>query len=69
MADNATLVSISAYAEHYNLSRQTVYNLIEKNLLTLFDNSGEKLLQLEQKPPVQKYGEKRKRKIISESRS
>lgn len=58
------LVTITAYAKHWGIARSTVYELIEKGVLTRYENpDGEPLLDLSQRPQgIQRHGD-RKRKI------
>jgi hypothetical protein len=62
----AKLVTISAYAEHYNIDRKTVYRLLRDGVLTRYtDPDGNPLLSLSEKPVgVKKYGMFRKRRIV-----
>ena len=61
----AEIVSIKAYAEHFNIDRKTVYRLIEKGVLTRFeDKDGNPMLSLSERPVgVKNYGDIRKRRI------
>lgn len=59
------LVNITAYAKHWGIARSTVYDLIDRKIITRFESpEGEPLLNIEEHPKgVQKHGD-RKRKIV-----
>lgn len=45
------LVSIIDYATHWNISRPTVYRLIDNNKLTRYENpEGDPLLNIDERP-------------------
>lgn len=59
------LVSISEYARYYSINRKTVYALLEKGVITRFeDKKGNPLVSLGERPKgVKSYKGYRERKI------
>lgn len=54
--NTGTFVSISKYAKHYGISRQSVYNLIDRGELTRV--YGLSLIDIRQKPKLRNYERK-----------